>query len=134
MLKIILALSLIAGAWFHGSQHGKGVERLLWQIKVQRATDVARAAEKQRQESVNNAIQKQYDDLAGINNSLVRDLNRLRSRPTRNSMPGNTAVTCKGATGRELSAEDASFLTREAARADRHRAAVAACYAYADSL
>jgi hypothetical protein len=47
-------------------------------------------------------------------------------------LPDTPGVECEGASGRELSREDAEFLAREAARADAIRAGLEACYAAID--
>lgn len=132
--RIILLLVLIAAVWYHGHTHGVNAERLIWQQENQQAIENARTTERQQQEKVNHAIQKQFDDLAAVHGNLIADLERLRDRPRRGDMPKATGVDCQGGTGRELSREDAGFLTREAARADELRAALIGCYEYADSL
>ena len=134
MSKYIAILAVIAGVWVHGNYHGKNTERLVWQDTVRVATEQARETEKQRQDKINEALQAQYDGISIINNNLVGDINKLRSRPTRRGVPRDTQTTCTGATGRELSRPDAEFLTRGATRADRLREALKACYAAFDSF
>lgn len=63
--------------------------------------------------------------IRAINSRLSSTLEQLRQRPERLPEP---APACKGTTGAELSRPDADFLAREAARADRLRQALAACY------
>jgi uncharacterized protein HemX len=60
------------------------------------------------------SITSQYDLIVG----------ELRQRSSRVS----DATHCKGTTGAELSREDAEFLAGEAARADKLRSALNACY------
>jgi hypothetical protein len=136
IFAIVLGLLLVvAGAWSHGNYHGHKIERLLWvdaqAVAVQEALDI----ERERQRGVNDALQIQADRLADINTALSADLDRLRDRPAVRVRtiiyPG---ATCKGTTGADLSGPDASFLVREAARADTIRAGLIGCYAAYDAL
>lgn len=137
---IIMAVLLaIVGAAAGGEIHGRKVERNYWMAKMEgvraEAAETALAEERTKQEEVNRAIQQQADDLASINTTLQRDIERLRSRPPRTvRVPGAGKANCQGASGADLSRPDAHFLTGLAARADQLRAALAACYAYADTV
>ena len=127
--------ALLAGIWMHGHSHGQRTERLHWEGQQAQAVAQARTTEQQRYGDLLDALNTQYLAQRGIADQLHADLERLRNRPARIvRVPGDPATDCAGATGSELSREDAGFLVREAASADRHRAALAACYAYADSL
>ena len=76
-------------------------------------------------------IRKEKDaQIAAINNSLADALVQLRSHPSRAQASSNG----QGGTGLSLSAEDATFLEREAARADVLRSALDACYKQYDAL
>ena len=76
-------------------------------------------------------IRKEKDaQIASINSSLADALVQLRSRPSR----AQSATNGQSGTGLSLSAEDATFLEREAARADILRTALSACYSQYDSL
>jgi hypothetical protein len=76
-------------------------------------------------------IRKEKDaQIASINNSLADALIKLRERPSRTQATSNG----QGGTGLSLSTEDATFLDREAARADILRTALSACYGQYDSL
>ena len=76
-------------------------------------------------------IRKEKDvQIAAINNSLADALIKLRERPSRAQGTGN-GQSC---TGESLPAEDAEFLIREAARADKIRAGLQACYDQYDAL
>lgn len=72
-------------------------------------------------------------ELRKIRGALDATIGQLRQRPSRAELPP-AASTCQAATGRELSAEDAEFLAREAARADELRAALIACYDQYENL
>lgn len=134
MAKYLAVIALMVAIWFHGNYYGAVGERLDWQEVVNTATDKARKDEQRKQGVVNALSRKQYDELAGINTGLLHDLDGLRNRAPRLSVPEDTGTVCEGATGRELSRPDAAFLTREAARADTIRSALDACYQYADAL
>ena len=76
-------------------------------------------------------IRKEKDaQIASINNSLANALSQLRERPSRTQ----DAANGQGGTGATLFADDATFLVREAARADIIRTGLAACYDQYDAL
>jgi len=76
-------------------------------------------------------IRKEKDaQIASINNQLLDAVSQLRSRPNRAQASSNG----QSGTGLSLSAEDATFLDREAARADILRSALSACYQQYDAL
>lgn len=77
-------------------------------------------AKAEQQERVKN------ETIDNIRTQLDRALIELRKRPSRVSVPG-AAPSQKGATGAELYAQDAEFLIREAARADRLAAELKYC-------
>jgi hypothetical protein len=137
--KILAVVMALAGAFAAGDYHGHRTERTTWHAKVEQAradaSEAARQIERKRQEAANAATQKQINELGSINAGLIADIDGLRNRPPRIvRVPAPASPDCAGSTGRELSAEDAGFLVRLAADADRHRAALAACYAYADAV
>ena len=101
---------------------------------VNKAVEVSREDEQIKQGEVNEAAKIQYDKINSINARLNNDLDRLRKRPSRKPITDNTKSNCTGVSGKSLSSEDAGFLTREAARADRHRTALETCYTYADTV
>ena len=114
---------------------GWSVNGWRWEKKVQ-AEEIARQKAIREQESANIAasdrIRKEKDaQINAINNQLADALIKLRSRPSRND---NQANNGQGGTGATLSAEDATFLIREAARADQIRTALQACYQQYDEV
>ena len=134
IIAIIVILSMLgAAAWFI-FEAGADSIRAGTAETVRLAVKKARETEKKKQEKVNATIQKQYDEQAAISARLSSDLVRLRNRPSRRYLPDNSRAACKGATGAELSRSDSDFLVREAARADKLRTALKACYNYADSI
>jgi hypothetical protein len=68
--------------------------------------------------------------IRNINAQLLDAVSELRKRPSRPTEAGTGSC----GTGATLSAEDAEFLVREAARADQIRAGLDACYKQYDSL
>lgn len=86
-------------------------------------------------QGVVNETAKNYDiKVAGIQRNLDIALDSLRSRPGRGSgdVPSATGPACPCGTGATLCREDGEFLVREAARADKHREALSACYKVID--
>jgi predicted transglutaminase-like cysteine proteinase len=134
MYKILAVLAMVAGvAWF---SYGAGVDSVRADMaeKVKIAVEAARADEQIKQAKINKIAQEQYNEIAIINSRLNTDLDKLRDRPSRGHLPNGTGADCKGVTGQHLSSQDSGFLVREAARADKLRTALKACYNYADSV
>ena len=129
--KLIAAgvgIAIIAGAWFHGNYHGRNVMKL----KIEQANKAALEAVMHQQEQINVITQNLTDERNSIMRQRDTLLIRLRDRPNRVSQ--TTETKCQGASGADLSRQDAEFLTREASRSDRLRIALKACYDYADSI
>lgn len=141
-LKLILgagaiALAFLAGWTVQGWRADAKIATLKGEIAQQREAAVtsARLEERRMQSETHDVLRRQNENLAGINATLERDLDGLRNRPPRTiRVPTDSGVECAGTTGAELSGPDAGFLAREAARADRLRTALMACYEYADGL
>lgn len=134
LILIAFLISAITGVFWLGDRHGTQRTQLIYSKATVKAVQEARETEQQRQKVTNDAIQQQADDLGSIAANLALDLERLRNRPERVRTAIHPGAECKGTTGAELSRQDAEFLTREASRADTLRAALIACYAYADGL
>ena len=132
-LSLLAGVGIVAGIWMHGHSHGQRTAEAAYGEAIEEARAEARQVEKQRQEGINRALQDQYDEVSDINAGLAADLDRLRQRPDRR-VPGDPGANCQGATGRELSGQDAAFLARLAAEADELRAGLRACYIYADTI
>ena len=116
-----LALSWYLGFSFESSRFEK--------YKADQITQTQKAQEAQQAATDRIRIQKDAQ-IASINNSLADALVKLRERPGRTQASSNG----QGGTGLSLSAEDATFLDREAARADILRSALSACYQQYDAL
>ena len=83
------------------------------------------------QQAATDQIRKQKDaQIEAINNQLANAISELRKRPSRpeQAVPGSCG------TGATLYAEDGEFLVREAARADKIRAGLEACYKQYDAI
>ena len=95
------------------------------------AQQAATQALQEQHQTAADQIRKEKDaQIADINSSLADALVKLRERPGRAQASGNG----QSGTGASLYAEDAIFLSREAARADILRSALDACYQQYDSL
>jgi len=83
------------------------------------------------QQATTDQIRKQKDaQIEAINTQLANAISELRKRPSRPAEASNGSC----GTGATLFAEDAEFLTREAARADIIRSGLSACYQQYDAL
>jgi len=130
LLTLIIAFVLNGFYW---NAHGSNAEhaRMVAKLESERAQALqkARDIEIQWQERVNEVTKKQAEKLAEVQHHLDVAIISLRDRPKRPAtLPDTPRVECAGASGRELSREDAEFLAREAARADTIRAGLEACY------
>ena len=125
-VKIGLFALCLCGAGYAG-WHIRDVDFMEYKAKQQAATQKAQ----EEHQAAADQIRKEKDaQIASINNSLADALIKLRERPSR----AKSASDGQGGTGLSLSAEDATFLDREAARADILRSALSACYEQYDSL
>ena len=97
-----------------------------------KATIIAKTATAEKEyQAAADKIEKEKDaKINSINAQLVDAISELRKRPSRAQNTANG----QGGTGATLSAEDAEFLTREAARADIIRTGLDACYKQYDAL
>lgn len=134
LLTLIIAFVLNGFYW---NAHGSNAEhaRMVAKLESERAQALqkARDIETQWQEEVNEVTTKQAEKLAEVQHHLDVAIISLRDRPKRSiTLPDTPRIECAGASGRELSREDAEFLVREAARADTLRAGLEACYAAYD--
>lgn len=137
--RILAGLLMAIGLFFAGNYHGHKAEKTTWEARIEKeraeASEQARQTEHAQQEQINDALRKQLADLGNVNAGLSADLDRLRNRPRRpTTVPQTSSATCAGSTGAELSREDAEFLAGEAARADKLRASLSACYSAYDAV
>jgi hypothetical protein len=94
---------------------------------VATAYQQVRKIETELTQKIEKLERKKNGEIANVNARLRVALSELSERTSR-STTSTSPTDCKGTTGTELSREDAEFLTREAARADRLRSALGACY------
>jgi len=127
-------LGISAIAFVIGWQiNGWRLQTKIASLEKEYAQNVAAAHEHTRkiETELTNKIQKlerkKNGEIANVNARLHVALSELSERTSR-STTSTSPTDCKGTTGSELSREDAEFLTREAARADRLRSALDICY------
>ena len=134
---VILILALIAyDQWRSSQSYDQGFNKCTADnvTVVNDAVAADRKTEKDKQDKVDAETKKQFDAQRRINDQLNDDLDKLRKRANRKQQPKGAELVCEGATGADLSSEDAGFLTREAARADTIRTALEGCYSYTDTV
>ena len=121
----LVALSLLVSGYIGYSIEAGRFERY-------KATQLALTQSLQEEhQAAADQIRKEKDaQIASINNSLSDALIKLRERPSRTQAASNG----QGGTGATLFADDAELLIREAARADKIRAGLDACYKQYDAL
>ena len=134
-LLVLLGAFVLNGFYWHA--HGSNSERvrLMAQFEHERVDMLqkARDTEKKWQGAINEITTNQAGKLAEVQRHLDVAIVSLRDRPKRPTrLPDTPRIECSGASGRELSREDAEFLARESARADTLRAGLEACYAAYD--
>ena len=125
-LKLGAAVAACALMWYLGySFEASRFER----YKANQVTQVLKI--EHEQQAAADQIRKQKDaQIEAINNQLANAISELRKRPSRptEAVPGSCG------TGATLYAEDGEFLIREAARADKIRAGLQACYEQYDAI
>ena len=127
-IKIAAALAALAFSWYLGySFEASRFDRYKADqvLETQKLKDEHQAAADRIEKDKN-------DQINVINTQLANALVELRNRPSRPKSKATNASTC--GTGATLYAEDGSFLIGEAARADKLRSALQACYEQYDSL
>ena len=129
-LLTYVKLGLVALCLFVSGYIGYSIEAARFDSYKAEQIKLVQEAEEKHQAAADQIRKDKDAQIAGINNSLADALMQLRSRPSR----AQDATNGQNGTGLSLSAEDAAFLDREAARADGLRAALNACYAQYDSL
>lgn len=145
-IRVIIAIAataLLAFSHFTAYRAGKATVRADFDAyKIVQSEERARLEKQYRDKEIDwqaQAAQTEESknaEIEAINSRLSSALDSLRNRPSRptGSAVPKASTSCKGTTGASLSAEDARFSIGEAARADRLRAALQACYAAYDSL
>ena len=125
-LKLGAVVAVCVGMWYMGySFEASRFERY-------KADQIAQTQKiEKEQQTAADQIKKEKDaQIEAINNKLVDAISELRKRPSR----ADQASHGQSCTGGSLPAEDAEFLIREAARADKIRAGLQACYSQYDAI
>ena len=124
-LMIGLAVIAMAGVGYGRYEHNA--------FEEYKAEEIKNAREKEHQmQDATDQIRKDKDaQINAINNQLANALIELRNRPSRTNQSSNNG---QSGTGLSLSAEDATFLEWEAARADKLRTNLEACYSQYDAV
>lgn len=134
----LAALSLFYAGWSVNGSRWEAKYAALTQAHQEEALlaqKKARATEQALQATIDRERVTNEAKIRTINTQLVAALDELRHRPTRTSVVySKSPCDCPGARGSELFREDASFLVREAARADRLAESLKACYAAYDAV
>jgi hypothetical protein len=121
LIILLLLVCCYAGYSFESARFERYKE--IQQAKIQELENEHQAAADQ--------IRKEKDaQINDINNQLLDAVSQLRKRPSR----AEDSANGQSGTGLSLSAEDAEFLEREAARADVLRSNLQACYEQYDAL
>ena len=115
----MVAISLFCGGFVSGCQHQQASQE-----------EAIRSKEHQYQADADKIRTEKDAQIKAINNQLVDAISELHKRPSR----AEQAKFGQSGTGATLSAEDAEFLIREAARADQIRIGLESCYKQYDSL
>jgi len=119
LIYAMVAISLFCGGFVTGCQHEQTAQE-----------KVVREKEHQYQSDADKIRTEKDAQIKVINNQLVDAISSLRSRSSNPTKTIN-GQDCNGAT---LSAPDAEFLIREAARADQIRIGLDACYKQYDEV
>jgi len=125
-LKLGAGLALAIFFWYSGySFEASRFERY-------KAEQVQQTIVKEHAYQANAAkIEKEKnDEINNISAQLLDAVSELRKRPSRTTKTSDKSC----GTGATLSAEDAEFLIREAARADKIRSGLEACYKQYDAV
>ena len=115
----LIAVTLFCGGFVNGCSYQQS-----------KAEKTVRDKEHQYQSDADKIRTDKDAQIKAINTQLVDAVSQLRSRSS-NATKTITGQDCNGAT---LSAPDAEFLIREAARADQIRTGLQACYDQYESL
>lgn len=101
-----------------------------YDVKIDKMRNEQVNKERAAQIATDKVRKEKTREVEAINNRLNAALVELRNRPTRTELSSNG----QNGTGSSLSAEDAGFLIGEAARADKIRIALDACYKQYDEV
>jgi hypothetical protein len=134
----ILSLALFSAGWsINGNRWELKYQQLVaeHQEAIQKAEKKSRETERDLQSAIDTERTTKDEKIRSLSNQLSSALVSLRQRPLRDTKP-EPKNTCnsKGSDGSKLFREDAEFLVREAARADRAVNELQSCYRAYDSV
>jgi hypothetical protein len=118
----LVAITLFCGGFVNGCSYQQS-----------KAEKTIRDKEHQYQSDADQIRKDKDAQIKVINNQLVDAVGELRKRPSR-ATETSIGQTPSGCNGSKLYAEDSEFLVREAARADKIRIGLDACYKQYDSI
>lgn len=121
---IVFSAMLFAAGW--------QINQWRWESKYAKQLEQARANEQALQTAVDATTRQHFEEVQRVVRERDAAINRLRQRPER--LPESARSACEGATGRELSRQDAEFLVRFASDAELHRQGAMSCYAAYDKI
>lgn len=128
---------LFGGIYVYNKGYSNGVDFVNQKITEERLQNQIEVRKKEKlwQQKFNEITLAHENKITNINRKHDAIITSLRNRPSRNEgLPRDSQVSCKGATGAELSREDGEFLTREATRTDKLREALRGCYQMIDEV
>lgn len=131
---LLAAVIALAGAYGTGRWHQWRVDEKAQALVKAEQADKARGVERDWQAKLSEVRDAKDQDLKRIALERDRALAELRKRPTRMPEAARSSGQCDGATGRELSAEDAEAFARLAADADETAAALRECQGWVRSV
>jgi hypothetical protein len=118
----VVAITLFCGGFVNGCSYQQS-----------KAEKTIRDKEHQYQADADKIRKAKDEKINDINTELVNAIGELRKRTSRAAEASN-GQTASGCNGSQLYAEDAEFLIRESARAEKIRVSLLSCYEQYDSI
>jgi len=128
---LIGAFVALAVSFSSGFGLGHKLEKAKFDAYKLEQAELTRQKEAEHQAATDQIRRTKDAQIAGINTKLADAISELYKRTSRPTTLSDNGQSCSG---RSLYAEDAIFLTREAARADIIRTALEACYNQYDQI
>jgi hypothetical protein len=118
----VVAVALFCGGFVNGCSYQQS-----------KAEKTIRDKEHQYQADADKIRKAKDEKINDINTELVNAIGELRKRTNRTAEASN-GQTASGCNGSQLYTEDAEFLIRESARAEKVRVSLLSCYEQYDSI
>ena len=122
VIMAVVSVILFCGGFVNGCSYQQS-----------KAEKVVREKEHEYQAATDKIRKDKDEKINAINNQLADAISELRKRPSRTSETSDGSVA-KGCNGSQLYSEDAEFLIRESARAEKVRVALLSCYQQYDEV